>query len=763
MTTVTSLEQRQPYPISLCHCRQRRTMNWNTKTVMEVWSFFCDYGMVILSKYCTEQQIQKCSKQAHVALERLQQEHLMPRNINIRGPNSFDFVEVRQRPGHRVDNRYKILDDPHSPIVTLGKNILKDIIDQQLFSQKDEVSSSSSWKLLYAGVVHAFPRENESMEYPSSQFWHRDGPSLFEDHDDRHRHHGTHCFNVFVPLVDVDQENGTTEFVPGTHEDKRYNKVVAHILLNQSEKYAMDARTIRADLKAGSLIFFDVRVLHRGLSNQSTEERPMLYYTFGRDWFQEQHMFQSIESLRALGNKLHDDVLESSTFKLCHELFVTVSGRKLVGDDSQHNRNTLEYGHPHYTLRFDLLLAEQWMMSKTGTGTRAASAISNYAAVLKFHNLSSNQKDSICKDFIQILSSSEAWGMKHDALDETRRKREEQRHKSIEHILDFASIQQDMNDVAALYKITVQLLLTQQRQDNSKESLLWQMGFSHDEAGLCVVLALLKAYSITKTIEKSCTANGSSTAVPYAEIEECFTLWWNAAPNPSRFHLIASPFPPTNGGNGLLSVIVVFSSLGSGLCRLEWTGTLKAIGISDQVLHVDVLHVMDFAYSWYCQDPTCTWRGYDYYKNELIERIKPYNKVFFIGDSMGGSAALRFSSLAQSVLVFTPQIDIAKYEAVTRMDFTREQREQFHSEILETMRDEMNKAVVTIHYGTQCIEDVRQLQPLILEHKSNVQFIGHDFDDHVLSLHLRKHGKLAGLVHEAIVKHCETVLQGSKI
>ena len=40
MTTVTSLEQRQPYPISLCHCRQRRTMNWNTKTVMEVWRQF---------------------------------------------------------------------------------------------------------------------------------------------------------------------------------------------------------------------------------------------------------------------------------------------------------------------------------------------------------------------------------------------------------------------------------------------------------------------------------------------------------------------------------------------------------------------------------------------------------------------------------------------------------------------------------------------------------------------------------------------------
>jgi hypothetical protein len=47
---------------------------------------------------------------------------------------------------------------------------------------------------------------------------------------------------------------------------------------------------------------------------------------------------------------------------------------------------------------------------------------------------------------------------------------------------------------------------------------------------------------------------------------------------------------------------------------------------------------------------------------------------------------------------------------------------------------------------------VRQLQPLILNHKPNVHFISHDFDDHVLSMHLRDLGKLTGLVQDAIVK-----------
>jgi hypothetical protein len=592
------------------------------------------------------------------------------------------------------------------------------------------------------------------MEYPPSQFWHRDGPSLFEDQDDddhhhHHSHHATHCFNVFIPLVDVDEKNGTTEFVPGTHEDQRYNKVVADILLNQPEKYEANAGIVRADLKAGSLIFFDVRVLHRGLSNQSTTERPMLYYTFGRDWFQEQHMFQKIESLVASENKSNDAVLlEAPIVGMCKELYITVAGQQLSRMDFQLNgrgKENLDYGHPHYTLRFDLLLVEQWMMSLTGTtdAVTAGLAMRNYSAVLKFHNLSSNEKDSICQDFVRILSSSEAWEMKRHLLQKTRQERQEQKLTSTEPISDFASMQQDMSDVAALYRLTIQLLITQSNQLNSNGSLLSQLGFSEDENGIYVALALLKVYS--------CEQNGILTTVPYAEIEECFTLWWNAAPCSTRFHLISSKCTATSSGNSPSSVIVVFSSLGSGLCRLEWMGTLKAIGVYAQNPEVDVLHVVDFACSWYCQDPTCTWNGYEYYMKELHERLKPYSKVFFLGDSMGGSAALRFSSLAQSVLVFTPQIDVTNYEAVTRTDFTTERLEKFHEEIIKTMRDEENKAHITIHYGTQCTEDVRQLEPLKIQQKQNVHFIGHDFDDHVLSLYLRDVGKLTGLVHDAII------------
>jgi hypothetical protein len=54
-------------------------------------------------------------------------EQLEPRGLQVDGLNTFDFAEVRQRPGHRVDNRYKILDDPNSPIAMLGQQLCESL------------------------------------------------------------------------------------------------------------------------------------------------------------------------------------------------------------------------------------------------------------------------------------------------------------------------------------------------------------------------------------------------------------------------------------------------------------------------------------------------------------------------------------------------------------------------------------------------------------------------------------------------------------
>jgi hypothetical protein len=115
---------------------------------------------------------------------------------------------------------------------------------------------------------------------------------------------------------------------------------------------------------------------------------------------------------------------------------------------------------------------------------------------------------------------------------------------------------------------------------------------------------------------------------------------------------------------------------------------------------------------------------------------------------MGAAAALRFSSLADNVLAFTPQVDISGYEAITRLDFSLTAKKDFQRELLSVLHN--CKAAVTIHYGKHCAEDVRQINLLPQPRLPNVTLVAHDYDDHVLSLHLRDTGKLTDMVETAI-------------
>jgi hypothetical protein len=134
--------------------------------------------------------------------------------------------------------------------------------------------------------------------------------------------------------------------------------------------------------------------------------------------------------------------------------------------------------------------------------------------------------------------------------------------------------------------------------------------------------------------------------------------------------------------------------------------------------------------------------------------LADYRAAYFLGDSMGAAAALRFSSLANDVLAFTPQVDISKYQAITRLDFSLTAKKEFQRELLSVVKN--CKAAVTIHYGKDCVEDVRQIRLLPQPLPPNVTLVAHDFDDHILSLHLRDQGKLTEMVEAAIVEFLDT-------
>lgn len=649
---------------------------------------FGTYGMLVVHDFVQGDVLKQCQDQSKMALHALIKEHLEPRGLKVDGLNEFDFAQVRQRPGHRVDNRFNILDDPNSPIAMLSQQLCDSLPG---FLAKDK-NGKVVYKVLHGGVVHSFPRESENDPIPEAQLWHRDGPSLFTT-----AHHDTHCFNVFIPLIDVTTENGTTEFIPGTHDDDCFEELVGEVIqLSQEDPSAQHPLAIRAHVTAGTAVIFDVRVLHRGLSNASMTERPMLYFTIARDWFVEEHMFSNA----SIVEKANGD---DTNAVLMDRLYQLVTGK-------EHRPIERDYGHPHYTDRFDLILMDV-VEDKKRT--------KNMAAILAF--CASNDKNDIAESFLDLLRCPSSHRQKQAILEASREKRKINRireadvyldYKPFQEEEDFASISADMSDVGALYALTAKLIL-------EDSILLSKLGFSADQDGILLVMALLKAYAATAT----------SIVTPDA-LEEAFTSWWHAGAG--RFSLT---------DNGCENVLVVFSSLGSGIARPEWSGSLKNMGSI-----VDVLHVLDPAFSWYCQDPHCQWNGGEYYENELARRLKDYKGIMFLGDSMGAAAALRFSKLAHNVLAFTPQVDITRYDAITRSDFSSSRRESFKTSLIEAVGTTL--ATITIHYGNRCDEDVQQVR--LLPTRSNLTLVDHDYDDHILSLHLRDLGKLQGIIEDAV-------------
>lgn len=181
----------------------------------------------------------------------------------------------------------------------------------------------------------------------------------------------------------------------------------------------------------------------------------------------------------------------------------------------------------------------------------------------------------------------------------------------------------------------------------------------------------------------------------------------------------------------------------------------------------------------YQQDPTCKWDGFAFYEKRLIEIIAKgvggkgggYERVLVVGDSMGGAGALLFSHLATRVLCFTPQVEVSDYKAINRLDFTQDRRAKFHARVLESVRS--SRASITVHYGTGCAEDAQQVGHLRdCKEKAgskcgSLKLQGHDFDEHVLSVHLKKTvdafgaNKLAPIVDEAIRVAATELLQPS--
>ena len=135
---------------------------------------------------------------------------------------------------------------------------------------------------LFQGAVIAEPGAVEQQP-------HMDGSHLFQTtHGYEQNQNPPHCLNVFVPLVDVTEDNGPTEFWPGSHILKQSKFTFAKMRLGTARDIPASVRL--AGTK-GDVIIFDYRVIHRGRKNVAESSRPLLYLTSSRSWFRDTQNF----------------------------------------------------------------------------------------------------------------------------------------------------------------------------------------------------------------------------------------------------------------------------------------------------------------------------------------------------------------------------------------------------------------------------------------------------------------------------------------
>lgn len=107
-----------------------------------------------------------------------------------------------------------------------------------------------------------------------AQFTHRDSESLYGDYT-FDVGLPPYALTVLLPLVDANEETGSTEVWPASHKEPSLEKVCARPPLHPL-------------VPKGSVMLTDSRVVHRGAANRSSATiRPIVYCSYHRHWFRD--------------------------------------------------------------------------------------------------------------------------------------------------------------------------------------------------------------------------------------------------------------------------------------------------------------------------------------------------------------------------------------------------------------------------------------------------------------------------------------------
>ena len=310
---------------------------------------------------------------------------------------------------------------------------------------------------------------------------------------------------------------------------------------------------------------------------------------------------------------------------------------------------------------------------------------------------------------------------------------------------DFTPEQLDLELIGRLYYSAI----------SRAESYLTEVGLTFDHTGFTALLALCRASSAmdaTSMTSSSYQCMPVLLSKPGARLDAALSNHFNAITAPGR-RFFFSPHHgldlcrPKARSNHL---IVAFSSLGNGVVRYEFGGSLAKLN-NQMDESFDVLFIADPAQSWFLKDDGGNFGGFAQYESRMKAATKPYKHVSLLGDSMGGSGALTFSHLAtESVVAFSPQIDLVRDDHVSRDDMTQLVKDKFKVRLFENAEKAIKNGVTLyVHRGVESSDTqhtdqlMSRLAAKCPHERERLKVIVHsDCEHHQIAVHLKQKGQL---------------------
>ncbi|KAI9106305.1 hypothetical protein DFS34DRAFT_58520 [Phlyctochytrium arcticum] len=198
-----------------------------------------------------------CDHRIEKAHQRLAEHHA---NINV-GSDAFAFRELGSRGKQRFDLIMSaVANDDLDELVQHGAwmPLVRHRLGMDGILSSSKITSDATPVPCLMSVVYSLPGAD-------NQSWHADGPPPAGSLP-------PYAVCVFIPLIDLTVATGFTQFWPGTHRDTG--------LLGFGPAAEVCEATVDGCVKNGDALVYDYGLLHRGMGNVSSEQRPVLQLVY---------------------------------------------------------------------------------------------------------------------------------------------------------------------------------------------------------------------------------------------------------------------------------------------------------------------------------------------------------------------------------------------------------------------------------------------------------------------------------------------------